>query len=160
MTDSFLNPLMAEALTRHLDQATSTVSKLVTMSGTPAQHFQKNAYAIRISREMALDAGIVEPTAEEKAEREESARKWREKRAEARPGTVAYLAALDGITDRPSRIVLDLHSRGAGHYPECTGCDYEGYESEPPSWPCRTVEAIADHHGIPTPALLVFEEPA
>ena len=160
MTDSFLNPLMAEALTRHLDQATSTVSKLVTMSGTPAQHFQKNSYAISISREMALDAGIVEPTAEEKAEREQAARKWRQKRAEARPGTVAYLAALDGITDRPSRIVLDLHSRGIGHYPECAGCDYEGYESEPPSWPCRTVEAIADHHGIPTPALLVFEEPA
>lgn len=89
---------------------------------------------------------------------EEAARKWREKRAEARPGTVAYLAALDGITDQPSRAVLDLHSRGTGDYPECAGCDFSGYEGEPPEWPCRTVETIAMHHDITAPALLVFEE--
>ena len=157
MNDSFLNPFLAEALARKFDE---TIGPLAEATAAPPIVLKKNTIAMSVSREMALDYGLVEPTPEEKAEREESARKWRQKRAEARPGTVAYLAALDGITDRPSRIVLDLHSRGAGHYPECTGCDYEGYESEPPSWPCRTVDAIADHYGIPTPALLVFEEPA
>ena len=157
MNDSFLNPFLAEALARKFDE---TIGPLAEATAAPPIVFKKNTIVMSVSREMALDAGIVEPRPEEKAEREESARKWRQKRAEARPGTVAYLAALDGITDQPSRIVLDLHSRGTSHYPECAGCDYSGYEGEPPEWPCRTVETIAAHHGIATPDLLVFEEPA
>lgn len=29
----------------------------------------------------------------------------------------------------------------------CTGCDYSGWESEPPEWPCRTVRLILDLEG-------------
>lgn len=35
-----------------------------------------------------------------------------------------------------------LHAPNQDRWPRCEGCDFEGYESEPPSWPCRTAELV------------------
>src|SRR6478752_1978539 len=35
--------------------------------------------------------------------------------------------------------VLQLHKKDGSY---CEGCDYGGYEGEPPEWPCRTVLLI------------------
>lgn len=44
--------------------------------------------------------------------------------------------------------IIELHSPTACEYfqyfPECEGCDYGGYEGDKPSWPCRTIELIAE----------------
>ncbi len=62
---------------------------------------------------------------------------------------VAAQEALAALTDGAARVVLDLHHRT----PEgCAGCDFGGWESEPPEYPCRTVYAIAAAYGIPMPA--------
>jgi len=36
--------------------------------------------------------------------------------------------------------LLALHSRNKRN--ECDGCDFQGWEAEPPEWPCRTVKLI------------------
>lgn len=65
--------------------------------------------------------------------------------------------ALAALTDPLARAVLDLHHeqgmyRESGYpWPTCDGCDMDGYEAEPPEWPCRTVQAVARHYGIALP---------
>jgi len=53
---------------------------------------------------------------------------------------------LAAITDPVARAVLDLHAPDDDG--DCMGDDMEGYEAEQPTWPCRTVEAVAGHYGI------------
>lgn len=107
----------------------------------------KRGAVIPMSRDMRLAAGVVEPTAEERAEMERSAAEAR-RRAEARvEGLAAARERLDAITDPLARAVLDLHRENERH--ECEGDDMDGYECEYPAWPCRTVEAVAEHYGIP-----------
>lgn len=31
---------------------------------------------------------------------------------------------------------------------QCEGCDLDGYEAEPPEWPCQTTRLIAEHLGV------------
>lgn len=111
----------------------------------------KHSVAINLSREMALDFGLVEPTPEEAEKRAQEAR---EHRAKARASWEVYDAArpaLEALTDPIARKVLDLHAADSIEGPKCQGCDIDGYEAEQPEWPCATVELIADHYGIQLP---------
>lgn len=111
------------------------------MSG---ESFFKYGYTIPVSRDMAIDFGLVEPTDAEQREREARIAEWRAKKRAALPRLQAgldALAALDGI----ERQILDLHARAGS---TCEGCDFSGWEGESPEWPCRTVDLIAERHGI------------
>lgn len=110
----------------------------------------KRGAVIPMSRDMLLAAGVVEPTAEERAEMERSAADAR-RQAEARTeGLAAARERLAAITDPLARAVLDLHREN--EHGECEGDDMDGYECEYPAWPCRTVESVAAHYGIPLEA--------
>lgn len=94
------------------------------------------------------------PTPEEEAaERARAAERVQQRRTDA----ATLLAALDAIDDPATSAVMALH-RPDGHecggYMDCDGDDFSGYEAEGPVWPCRTVLALADAHGIPVPAAL------
>lgn len=111
-----------------------------------------NSFVYTVSREMALDMGMIEPTPEELTERNESSRRFHGEQREKRAKTLAALASLRGresLTDA----MLDLHScdTEADWSAECAGCDFGGYESEAPEWPCRTVILLAEHHGVDMP---------
>jgi hypothetical protein len=107
---------------------------------TAWESIRKVGATVPVSREMLLSMGLAQ--------------------AAAYPLTVAYADALDAVTDEPARAVLRLHGRQGDFYPTCEGCDFAGYEGEAPGWPCRTVDAIADHYGITKPDRLAFEEPS
>jgi hypothetical protein len=51
------------------------------------------------------------------------------------------------------RAVVELHAPDWYHpyYYGCRGCDADGYEWEPPEWPCSTVELIARVLGVELP---------
>lgn len=110
----------------------------------------KRGAVIPMSRDMLLAAGVVEPTAEERAEMERSAAEARRRAAVREEVLAAARERLAAITDPLARAVLDLHA--AEHDGTCQGCDIDGYEAERPDWPCRTVEVIAKHYGIPLEA--------
>lgn len=63
-------------------------------------------------------------------------------------------ARLDAVEEPTLRRLLDLHARvPSGSQWICQGCDFDGYEAEEPTWPCRTVEAIIETHlGVVLPA--------
>lgn len=108
---------------------------------------KKFGHIVGISREMAIDFGLVEATEDEKRWRETQAAEWKAKEEAAQPAlhdALARLDALDGI----ERAVLDLHSPGKREpWTRCEGCDL-GDDCGPPDWPCRTVCLIAEQHGI------------
>ena len=120
--------------------------------------FVKRGFTIQISREMALDHGIVEPTEAEKRKRDEEMAAFRAKRAEAQPRLRAALNQLDAL-DGLARAVLDLHNfdRKARYSTTCEGCDFAGYEGDPPDWPCRTVDLIAEANGIDLAGFWMYE---
>ncbi len=94
------------------------------------------------------------PTPEEEAaKRARAAERVQQRLADA----AGLLAALDAIDDPATGAVMALH-RPDGHeyggYQDCEGDDYSGYEAEGPTWPCRTVLALADAHGILVPKVL------
>jgi hypothetical protein len=71
--------------------------------------------------------------------------------SEAHPPYVALRAATSGVV----RALVDLHAPVDGYQVGdriygwvCRGCDSEGYETEPPDWPCRTTVTIADDAGV------------
>lgn len=76
-----------------------------------------------------------------------AARVWR---AEREAKLAIARERLAAIRDPLARAVLDLHAED--EYGECSGDDLDGYEAEPPDWPCRTVVKIAEHYGIPLEA--------
>lgn len=109
----------------------------------------KVSHVVPISREMAIDAGLVEPTIEERAELDRQAGEYVRRATVREVKLDAARHLLAGLTDPLARDVLDLHSED--DHGECEGCDYSGYEGEPPSWPCRTVEAVASRFGVEIP---------
>lgn len=77
------------------------------------------------------------------------------------------LALVEGQSDRcPTactweligvlKAVLELHKPEPGWHQSrfkfCYGCDMDGYETEHPEWPCRTVRTIAHVLGEATDA--------
>ena len=110
--------------------------------------FQKNAIAVSISRDMAVGMGFIEPNREERYDRATFHERWRrESAARAQRYAAGYskLLAADPIT----RAVLDLHAP-VDHYNRlvCHGCDADGYDTEHPEWPCRTIETLARAHQL------------
>lgn len=64
------------------------------------------------------------------------------------PPTPAGHLALLAATDGPLRAVVELHAPQWGSWWTCAGCDFDGYDGEPPAWPCRTAEAVAEALGV------------
>lgn len=110
-----------------------------------------NSIVFRVSREMLLAEGHVEPTPEEAAEMAAASRRHWEA---ATTSWAVYEAArplLDAITDPVARAILHLHRSATIEAPTCQGCDMDGSDAEQPGWPCRTVETIAGIYGIDLP---------
>lgn len=123
----------------------------------------KNSYAMTISRPMALDFGLVDPTPEEAEERAASLAAFKVRCAEAEVIYRKARAALDEFTAPLKRGLLDLHAPTEGPNPTCQGCDFGGTDGEAPEWPCRTVTLIAEQHHIALPdhhLLCYIERPA
>lgn len=73
---------------------------------------------------------------------------------QSKPKPPAYDRLL-GATDGLVRQIVELHGPkphergdGAVAWWQCTGCDYSGYEAEPPHWPCETTGLIAAHVAV------------
>ncbi|MDF1705031.1 MAG: hypothetical protein P1U38_09680 [Aeromicrobium sp.] len=110
--------------------------------------FRKNAIAVSISREMAVGMGFIEPNREERYERAVLHERWRrESAAREQRYAAGYSALLN--TDPITRAVLDLHAP-VSYYSRlvCQGCDADGYDTEHPEWPCRTIETLAHAHHL------------
>jgi hypothetical protein len=117
----------------------------------------KVAYTVPVSRQYALDYGLVEPTPEEQRERDAWRAAYDEKRAAATAAWPVFVTALAAVTDPVARAVLDLHAAGDGR---CSGCDFDGYEAERPAWPCRTTCTVAAVAGVAVPPDLWMAEQA
>ena len=104
---------------------------------------QKHAIVMNLSRDLALEYGLVEPTERERAEREEWSRKFAERQAAAKLRKGEWLAALASVADPALRAVIDLHDIDGG---QCRGCD-QGCSCDLAEWPCSTIKAILDALG-------------
>lgn len=109
---------------------------------------RKVSYVVPVSREQAVEYGLVEPTPEERAEHARVAALAAVRRRTAWATLTRAQAALAAVVDPLSRSLLDLHTHTSEGRPRCEGCDVE---AEQPEWPCRTVQEIARHHGIELP---------
>lgn len=103
---------------------------------------QTNSFAFRISREMAVEEGLVEPTVDELAALEERHRAFH---ADQRAAWVAWdaqqaaYAAAVAAASGPLRAVIDLHAPvERGREQVCEGCEFGGYDGAPSEWPCET----------------------
>jgi hypothetical protein len=106
----------------------------------------KRGAVVPMSRDMLLAAGVIEPTETERAELERQAVESKQRAAKREACLAEARRELAAIADPLTRAVLDLHAEDERH--ECGGCDFGGYEAEPPDWPCSTIETIAAHYGI------------
>jgi hypothetical protein len=72
----------------------------------------------------------------------EAKERWERKNREFRELVEAYHARWDD--DFYMGEVARLHSPSGGEYYDsaCEGCDFGGYEGDPPDWPCRTAEIL------------------
>lgn len=112
-------------------------------------HVRKHSTTVQVSRDFALDYGLVQPTPAERAEREAWHVEWQQRKQAATEAAAVFIAALAAVTDPVARAVLDLHKPAdRGH---CHGCDADGYEWDYPEWPCRTTTTIAATLGIDVP---------
>lgn len=103
---------------------------------------------VPVSTEQLVYFGISKPTPEQQAKLDAAHAAYERRKQAATEALSVFVAALDAVTDPVARAVLDLHKRDDG---QCAGCDYSGYEGEPPGWPCRTIEAVAGVLGITVP---------
>lgn len=113
---------------------------------------EKNYVAMRISREMALIYGMVEPTPEEAAEMARNRAEYATERAEAAEEMTVAMMRLDELADPFARAALDLHAPNERH--ECSAC-WRGDEHA--DWPCETVDAIATVANIGLPDMSLRE---
>jgi len=116
-----------------------TVSDIVRADRT-------SATILSLIRQRAIIAGVAghTPTVQEAA-------RARAARIPDMVTTAAATSRLAEIRDPLARAVLDLHAPSDGIWPTCEGCDHAGIESEPPVYPCSTVELIAARYQIPMP---------
>ena len=123
------------------------------LPGVKAASLEKNTIAFTISREMALDYGLVEPTPEEAEQRAAHLEQHQREHAEEQHAAALVVRALDAIADPTWRAVLDLHQRDVylDRDYRCDGCDADGYEVESPAYPCRTTRLVASLYGLPFP---------
>jgi hypothetical protein len=144
-------PFVSDALARAFDRAAGAddIEALAEAQAVAPMNLHKNSFAIRISREDAIAFGLEEPTPQEAADRAAEHEQWRiESAAREMALADAYGRLLDAVSPE-GRLVLELHEADDSEYLRaCQGCDFSGGEGEPPDWPCRTVLALAEHHGI------------
>ena len=115
------------------------------MTAGEAFGFDVNKIAILVPVSRGLLGGLNGGMSDEERAR---LRAWAARRAAARQNMLDRLRA---IRDDATVAIVALHkpTRAVSDYPECDGCDYGGYDGEPPEWPCRTVLALAKVHNIP-----------
>lgn len=106
---------------------------------------------------MLVDVGILpretRPTFEEAQADYVRRVKWWEESTDRWEAYLRARKALEALPDPLTRSLLALHApEGPEGRPTCGGCDAEGWEREAPGWPCRTVQMIAGHYGIPIPS--------
>lgn len=99
-----------------------------------------------ISRPLAIEYGLVDPTPEERAQLEREAAESRRGAYERDLRLAVARARLADLTDPLVRAILGLHAE-SGHG-ECTACIDGDFADD---WPCDTVELVARHYGIETP---------
>lgn len=104
---------------------------------------------IPVSTEQLVYFGISKPTPEQQAELDAEHAAYNLRKQAATEALPWFISTLGEVTNPVARAVLDLHKRDDG---QCVGCDWSGYEGEPPGWPCRTVEAVAGALDIVVPA--------
>jgi hypothetical protein len=104
---------------------------------------RKEVISLAISNELLADAAWRPRTREEQATHE------RQRQAALDAMTQAHAQLLaDRFTDDLAIAVLTLHAPQVhGYLVTCDGCDFAGYEGEPPEWPCRTYRLAAEHSG-------------
>lgn len=115
-------------------------------SGDP---FDLNVIAVRfdLSREMAIDAGIVEPTPQERAAMDVDRERWKASRARAAAQQAEWFSTIHDAAGPVGAAMLALHV--PDKYGDCKGCGFE--ELAGLAWPCATVLAGAEAVGIPEP---------
>lgn len=145
---------MSEALGRVFDRSAEIdTANPSAMTDAPPVKFKKNSVAIQVSREMLLDMGIVEPTPEEKAERDERMRLFITERNKRTLIREAAWAQLRLVKEPAVKAVLELHAMVDKPHgdPECAHCYWDTEMGDHEDWPCETVTAIANAYGIEMP---------
>ena len=108
------------------------------------------SYVIPVSREMAIDHGLVQATPEEIAARNDRGQRFHaEQRAlrEAFADPIKVLTKARGLVG----VMAALHAPHDGDYDvTCTGCP-EDNEYGPPDWPCSTIVAVAEWARVDLP---------
>jgi hypothetical protein len=110
---------------------------------------RKYGYTVPISRQMAIDTGIIEPTPEERTQAERdraehlAAVEAAKPQHEAAIRTIRLLSASDDKWSLAARL-LHQHANHGGVCDEHGGEDYT-------TWPCDVVQTIAAHYGAPFP---------
>lgn len=117
----------------------------------------KYGSVVQISRDEAIDRGMVKPTAEEKAKRDAWRVNYERRKQAATEAWPVFVAALAAVTDPVGRAVLDMHKADQQW---CAGCEGWDNSGESPAWPCDTVETVAKALGIPIPPDLDMAEQA
>lgn len=120
---------------------------VTTDSGDP---FDLNVIAVRfdLSREMAIAAGVVEPTPQERAAMAADHERWRAGRAARVARQAEWFSTIHDAAGPVGAAMLALHV--PDRYDDCRGCGFE--ELAGLAWPCATVLAGAEAVGIPEPA--------
>lgn len=106
-------------------------------------------HTITLSRGMALDLGLVDPTPQEaadQAERRAWARGWHAEQIQRR---AEWFSAVRDAAGPVAAAMLDLHVPDE-LLDDCEGCTVDTYDGRV-SWPCATVLAAADAVTIPAP---------
>lgn len=111
---------------------------------------RKLSYHVQMSRDMAIDCGLIEPTPEEARRREEAHLDYVRRRESATAAWPMLVQQFAAVREPIARAVLDLHK--PDDHGQCAGCDWNGFEGEPGEWPCRTVHAVAPLVGVEIPA--------
>lgn len=118
---------------------------------------QKFSAVVPVTRDFAIDHGLLHPTEAERRDRERQHAKYAAQKAAATEAWPVFVAALAVVTDPVARVVLNIHGNRDGY---CQGCEFNGYEAEPPAWPCATTTSVAAAVGIRVPEDLWMAEQA
>jgi hypothetical protein len=114
---------------------------------TKLPDLQHNAVQFAISREMAVDLGIVEPTPQELTDRSGSVADSRIRYAARIALSAEWFLAILDAAGPVGAAAVGLHT--PGRYGDCEGCGFEDMAGLP--WPCATVLAAAEAAGLPEP---------
>jgi hypothetical protein len=119
-------------------------------SDDPFEPFEQNVIAVRfgLSRDMAILAGVVEPTPQERAGMAADRERCRAERAARVVRQAEWFSTIHDAAGPVGAAMLALHV--PDKYDDCKGCGFE--ELAGLAWPCATVLAGAEAVGLPEPA--------